>query len=171
MTRDARRSVEKVLALPDLLRILVAPRAAGQRVIFTNGCYDLLQSGHLRLLESAAEEGEILVVGLNGDDSVRRLKGPQRPILPYVERARLIAALEVVDFVTRFDEDTPSEIVRELAPDVLVKGGDWPLDRIVGRESVESRGGRVVRVPLVDDLSTSDLVERIRRSAGGFAET
>ena len=167
MTRSRRRSADKVLELRELVRVLASPRAAGQRLVFTNGCYDLLHAGHLELLERAAEEGDLLVVGLNTDASVRRLKGTMRPILPYPERARLVAALEVVDFVTSFDEDTPAEIVRALDPDVLVKGGDWALDRIVGRETVEASGGRVVRVPLAEGLSTSGIVERIR--GGGSA--
>lgn len=167
MTRSLRPSSEKVLPLADLIAVLRPLRAQGRTVVFTNGCYDLIHAGHLALLERAAGEGELLVIGLNGDASVRRLKGPARPILPFDERARLLAALEVVDWVTRFDEDTPAEIIRALGPDVLVKGGDWALDHIVGRDTVEGRGGRVVRVPLVPGLSTSGIVERILGVARG----
>ncbi len=169
MTRPRRPSSEKVVPLPALLEALRGPRSAGRSVVFTNGVYDLIHAGHLDLLESAAVEGDILVVGLNGDASVRRLKGPSRPILPFAERARLLAALEAVDWVTSFDEDTPAEIVASLLPDVLVKGGDWAPDRIVGRDVVEARGGRVVRVPLRPGRSTTSIVDRIRGSEGGPA--
>src|SRR5262249_12881745 len=124
---------------------------------------------HLAVLERAAAEGDLLVVGLNGDASVARLKGRSRPILNLANRSRLLAALEVVDFVTSFDEDTPAEIVRALQPDVLVKGGDWSLETIGGRDVVEARGGRVVRVPWLEGLSTSSIIARIRGEGGGEA--
>lgn len=160
-----RSGAEKVTTIDALLPVLRAERSRGRTLVFTNGCYDLLHVGHLRLLERAAAEGDLLVVGLNGDASVRRLKGAGRPFVPFVERAELLAGLEIVDWVVGFDEDTPAEIVRCLEPDVLVKGGDWTPDRIVGRDVVEARGGRVLSVPLVPGRSTTSLVERIR-SAG-----
>ncbi len=162
MSRPRRTADEKVVALPELRSRLRELRASGATVVFTNGCYDLLHVGHLRLLEEAARLGEVLLVGMNGDESVTRLKGPGRPLVPFEQRALLLAALEVVDLVVRFDEDTPGRLIAEVVPDVLVKGGDWPLDRIVGREVVESHGGRVVTVPLVPGRSTSALLDRIR---------
>jgi D-beta-D-heptose 7-phosphate kinase/D-beta-D-heptose 1-phosphate adenosyltransferase len=138
-------------------------RAEGRKVVFTNGCFDLLHPGHVRLLEAARAEGDVLVVGLNGDASVGRLKGPSRPVFPAAERAETLLALEPVDRVVVYDEDTPRETIAALLPDVLVKGADWAADRIVGREEVEAQGGRVVRVELLPGRSTTALVDHIRR--------
>ena len=137
-------------------------RAAGERVVFTNGVFDLLHRGHVEYLEEAAALGDRLVVGVNADASVRRLKGPERPLVPEGERAEMIGALACVDLVAIFDEDTPERLIHEVAPDVLVKGGDWAPDRIVGREFVEARGGRVLTIPVREGHSTTRLVERIR---------
>jgi D-beta-D-heptose 7-phosphate kinase/D-beta-D-heptose 1-phosphate adenosyltransferase len=137
-------------------------RLAGKRIVFTNGCFDLLHIGHLSLLQRAASFGDVLVVAINGDASVRRLKGPERPLVPATERAAMLAALDCVDAVTVFDEDTPEETIRAILPDVLVKGQDYRLSDVVGRALVEAHGGRVELVQLVPDLSTSNLVERIR---------
>ena len=137
-------------------------KAAGRAVVFTNGCFDVLHPGHVALLEKARAEGDVLVVGLNSDASVARLKGPGRPLVPQHERAEALLALEAVDRVAVYDEDTPREIVAALLPDVLVKGADWALDRIVGRAEVEAAGGRVVRVELVPGRSTTAVLERIR---------
>jgi rfaE bifunctional protein nucleotidyltransferase chain/domain len=134
-------------------------------VVFTNGVFDLLHPGHVELLEAARREGAVLVVGVNADVSARRLaKGAGRPVAGEEDRARVVAGLAAVDCVVLFDEDTPLELIRELAPDVLVKGADYARDRIVGADWVEARGGRVVRVPLVSGFSTSALVERLRAS-------
>ncbi len=160
MTAPARASADKIVPRERLGPALARLRGRGT-VVFTNGCFDLLHVGHLRLLESAAREGDVLIVGLNRDASVRRLKGPGRPLLPFEERARLVAALEVVDAVVGFDADTPADLVAEIAPDVLVKGGDWTPGTVVGREVVEARGGRIVLVPVVPDRSTTALVRRI----------
>jgi rfaE bifunctional protein nucleotidyltransferase chain/domain len=138
-------------------------RTAGERVVMTNGCFDLLHPGHLALLQTARRAGDILVVALNSDDSVRALKGPGRPVLPEGERAELLLSLEAVDRVVLYDEPTPIEVVRALLPDVLVKGADWATDDIVGRAEVEAAGGRVVRVALVPGCSTTAIVDRIRR--------
>lgn len=137
-------------------------RAAGQRIVFTNGVFDLLHRGHVEYLEDARQLGDRLVVAVNSDASVTRLKGPTRPLVPERERVELLAALECVDLVIVFDDDTPLELIEAVAPDVLAKGGDWALDRIVGRELVEARGGRVVRVPVREGWSTTSIVERIR---------
>jgi rfaE bifunctional protein nucleotidyltransferase chain/domain len=138
-------------------------RAAGRRVVFTNGVFDLLHPGHTRYLADARAQGDVLVVAVNSDRSVRALaKGPERPVTPEHERAELLAALAAVDAVVVFDEDTPQAIVEAIQPDVLVKGADWAADAIVGREVVEARGGRVVRVPLAPGYSTTAILDRIR---------
>jgi D-glycero-beta-D-manno-heptose 1-phosphate adenylyltransferase len=135
-------------------------------VVFTNGVFDLLHPGHVQLLEAARKEGSALVVGINSDASVRRLgKGTERPLMPEAARARVVAALGSVDCVVLFDGDTPLELIQSLAPDVLVKGADYPRANIVGGDWIESRGGRVVRVPLVTGFSTTSLVERLRASS------
>ena len=137
----------------------------GRRVVFTNGCFDLLHPGHIRSLELARALGDMLIVGLNSDASVRQLKGKGRPVITERERAEILAALESVDAVVIFDDRTPRETITGLLPDVLVKGGDWPGDQIVGREEVEAAGGRVVSVPIVPGYSTSAILERIREGA------
>jgi D-glycero-beta-D-manno-heptose 1-phosphate adenylyltransferase len=137
-------------------------RRDGRRVVFTNGVFDLLHPGHIRYLRAARAEGDLLIVGLNSDRSVRAIKGPTRPITPEAERAEILAALTCVDAVTIFDEDTPAEIIRRVQPDVLVKGADWGEHAIVGRDTVEARGGRVVRMPIEEGWSTSELLKRIK---------
>lgn len=136
--------------------------AARRRVVFTNGCFDLLHPGHIRGLEQAHRMGDVLIVGLNSDTSVRQLKGPTRPVIPEAERAEILSALESVDAVVIFDEPTPRQVISRLLPDVLVKGGDWPGDQIVGREEVEAAGGRVVSIPFVPGYSTSAILQKIR---------
>ena len=131
-------------------------------VVFTNGVFDLLHPGHVDVLTAARAEGDALVVGVNSDDSVRRLKGPERPVRRAAERAYLVAALECVDAVVIFEQDTPLELIRTLRPDVLVKGGDYSPERVVGRDDVESWGGRVCIVPLTPGQSTTDIIERLR---------
>lgn len=138
-------------------------RRAGKRVVFTNGVFDLLHPGHIRYLQAARAEGDVLIVGVNSDRSVRAIKGPERPIMPEAERAEVLAALGCVDAVVIFDEETPAEIIRAVQPDVLVKGADWAADAIVGRETVEAGGGRVVRMRVEQGWSTSAILEKIRR--------
>ncbi len=151
-----------VLLLPELIARKASWRESKTTVVFTNGCFDLIHAGHVRYLAAARSLGGALVVGLNGDASVRRLKGHSRPIIPENERAEILAALECVDAVTVFDEETPLQLIEALTPDVLVKGGDWPLEAIVGREHVESHGGRVLSLPLLEGRSTSSVISRIR---------
>jgi D-beta-D-heptose 7-phosphate kinase/D-beta-D-heptose 1-phosphate adenosyltransferase len=147
-----------------LVRERAAWRAAGRTVVFTNGCFDLLHAGHVRLLEQARAQGDLLIVGLNSDDSVRRLKGPERPILPEDERAETLLSLEAVDRVVVYPEDTPAATIAALVPDVLVKGADWGPGQIVGADVVEAAGGRVVRVELLPERSTTAIVEKARRA-------
>lgn len=154
--------LENRILAPDALRATLAPlRAAGATVAFTNGCFDILHPGHVTYLEKAAGLADLLVVGLNSDDSVRRLKGATRPILSEWERATVLAGLRSVDYVVVFADDTPESLIEALLPDVLVKGGDWPLEAIVGRASVERAGGRVLTIPFVEGQSTTGIVERI----------
>jgi rfaE bifunctional protein nucleotidyltransferase chain/domain len=153
----------KILAWPALRRRLAALRRQGKRIVFTNGCFDLLHPGHVRYLRAAKRLGDVLVVGLNSDRSVRRLKGAQRPLVPERARCEVVAALEMVDLVTLFPQDTPYDLIARVQPDVLVKGGDWPAERIVGADIVRARGGRVRSLPFAKGYSTTALVERIRR--------
>lgn len=157
MTADA----TKVRALLELVEIVRERRALGHRVVFTNGCFDLLHRGHTRLLQQARELGDLLIVGLNSDASVRRVKGPSRPVLSEEERAEVLSALASVDYVVFFDDPDPGSTIAALQPDVLAKGADWAKDQIVGRETVEGRGGRVVTIPLVEGSSTSGIIDRI----------
>jgi len=145
------------------LEFVKRARGDGRTVVFTNGVFDLIHPGHVRYLRHARDLGDVLVVGVNSDRSVRANKGPGRPIVPEAERAELLAALDCVDAVVIFDEDTPEAVVGALQPDILVKGADWAADAIVGRDIVEARGGRVVRVPLAPGYSTSSIIEKIRR--------
>ena len=151
------------MTVPEAVAVVERLRAAGKTVVFTNGVFDLLHVGHLRYLQQARALGDALIVGVNSDRSVHANKGAGRPITPEAERAEILGALACVDGVVVFDEDTPHDIIAALQPDVLVKGADWAADAIVGRDVVEARGGRVVRVPIEAGHSTSALVERIRR--------
>lgn len=152
----------KVLSRSELAARAASWRIAGKRIVFTNGCYDLLHAGHLSLLHGAAKLGDVLVLAINSDTSVRRLKGPERPLVPQAERAALLAALACVDAVTIFDEDTPLATIEAVRPHILVKGADYQADQVVGREIVEANGGRVALVPLLPQKSTTALVDRIK---------
>jgi rfaE bifunctional protein nucleotidyltransferase chain/domain len=138
-------------------------RNAGHRVVFTNGVFDIIHPGHVRYLQQARALGDLLIVGINADASVRRNKGPHRPITPEDERAEIVAAFTCVDAVVVFNEDTPAEIIGAIQPDILVKGADWAEDAIVGRDTVEARGGRVVRMPIEQGFSTTAVIEKIKR--------
>jgi rfaE bifunctional protein nucleotidyltransferase chain/domain len=154
----------RVLDRPGLEQFVRDARANGARIVFTNGVFDILHPGHLRYLQAARRHGDLLIVGVNSDASVRRNKGPERPINPEGERAEVLAALECVDAVSVFDEETPADIIRRVQPDVLVKGADWPPDQIVGRDTVEARGGRVVLEPVEQGYSTSAIIDKARRA-------
>jgi D-beta-D-heptose 7-phosphate kinase/D-beta-D-heptose 1-phosphate adenosyltransferase len=144
-----------------LLKIAKDLKAKGKRIVFTNGCFDLLHIGHVRYLEEAKTLGDVLVVGVNSDTSVRKLKGPKRPILPEEERTEVLSGLGCVDYVTLFDEIDPLKLITSLRPDVLVKGGDWTKEQIVGRDEVERSGGEVFVIPFVKRASTSNLIQTI----------
>ena len=150
-----------ILSLDELQRERQRLRRAGQSVVFTNGCFDLMHPGHVSYLQQARALGDALIVALNSDRAVRELKGPTRPILNEHERAAVMAALGCVDYVTIFDDVSPREIIAALLPDVLVKGGDWGVDQIIGREEVEAAGGRALNLPFVAGCSTSEIIDRI----------
>jgi D-beta-D-heptose 7-phosphate kinase/D-beta-D-heptose 1-phosphate adenosyltransferase len=145
----------------DLQPVLTELRQQRKRIVFTNGCFDLLHPGHIQTLVQARALGDVLVVGLNSDESMKRLKGKKRPILDQTERAAILAALEAVDYVTIFDDDTPQALVLQLRPDVLVKGGDWSAETVVGKEEVEAWGGEVVLIPYQEGNSTTNIIERV----------
>ena len=151
----------KVKEKDDLCEVLKGLKAEGKRIVFTNGCFDLLHIGHLRYLEKAKVLGDILVVGVNSDASVQGLKGPRRPVLPLEERMELLSGFACVDYVVSFDEPTPLELITLLKPHILVKGGDWNKETIVGKEIVERLGGEVVALPFIEGNSTSHLIETI----------
>jgi D-beta-D-heptose 7-phosphate kinase/D-beta-D-heptose 1-phosphate adenosyltransferase len=155
------RAATKVKSVQAAVRAVRRAQAAGRKVVFTNGCFDLLHRGHIRYLEQARSLGDLLVVGLNSDASVRRLKGAGRPVVPADQRAEVLAALAAVDLVLIFGELDPGEVIRTLRPDVLVKGGDWPVDQIVGADLVRGTGGVVRSLPYVEGASTTALIRRL----------
>ncbi len=153
----------RIVSQQELIALLGRASRGSRRVVFTNGCFDLLHPGHIRTLEEARSLGDILVVGLNRDASVREAKGNLRPLIAQDERAELLVAVEAVDFVVLFGEPTPRELIARLLPDVLVKGADWGSSEIVGREEVEGAGGRVVSIPLEPGYSTTNILQKIRQ--------
>jgi rfaE bifunctional protein nucleotidyltransferase chain/domain len=156
----------KIKTVPELLPLLGILRAAGKQIVFTNGCFDLIHTGHTRYLSKARSFGDILIVAVNSDASVRRIKGEKRPITAEADRMETLAALECVDYVVLFDEPDPHRIIAELQPDVLVKGGDWPVEKIIGRDIVEARGGKVISVGYIEGASTTGIIERIVKGYG-----
>ena len=151
----------RVVSLEELVSIRNSLRSNGKRVVFTNGCFDLLHRGHVEFLNEAKRFGDLLVVGLNSDASMSRIKGKNRPIVPQEDRAFVLSNLAAVDYVAIFEEDTPLEMISALLPDVLVKGADWGIDEVVGKEVVEGAGGLVRTIPLVPNRSTTDIVKKI----------
>jgi rfaE bifunctional protein nucleotidyltransferase chain/domain len=156
----------KVKTHDELREIIDDLHRAGRTIVFTNGCFDILHTGHVRYLEIAKSYGDVLIVAVNSDESVRKIKGEKRPIMPQDERAEMVAALYMVDYVTVFEEADPHRVITELTPDVLVKGGDWDVDQIVGRDVVEMRGGKVYSIPYIEGSSTTSVIERILEKYG-----
>jgi D-beta-D-heptose 7-phosphate kinase/D-beta-D-heptose 1-phosphate adenosyltransferase len=152
---------DKIKKREELLRIIKDLKAKGKRIIFTNGCFDLLHVGHIRYLEEAKILGDILIVGVNSDASVQKLKGPKRPVLPVEERTEILSGLGCVDYITIFDELDPLALITSLQPDVLVKGGDWTREQTIGKEVVERSGGEVIIIPFIKGASTSNIIETI----------
>jgi rfaE bifunctional protein nucleotidyltransferase chain/domain len=159
-------SVDKIKPLEEIVCIRKQMRAEGKKLVFTNGCFDLLHAGHVRYLNRARALGDALAVGLNSDASVRALKGEGRPIVPASERAEILAALACVDYIFIFDDATPQRVIEAIVPDVLVKGADWGISEIVGRETVEKAGGSVCNIPLVEGTSTSAIIQKILTQFG-----
>ncbi len=152
----------KFVSRSRLKKILAGYKAKGKTVVFTNGCFDLIHAGHVSVLEKSRRLGDCLVLGLNSDASVKRLKGPKRPLVPLADRGKVMSALSCVDYISVFDEDTPGDLIREIRPDILVKGGDYQPDEIVGREFVK----KVVRIPLIKGRSTTALIKKIVKTYG-----
>ncbi|MEA1947647.1 MAG: D-glycero-beta-D-manno-heptose 1-phosphate adenylyltransferase [Thermodesulfobacteriota bacterium] len=153
--------LSKILELQDLIKVVHDLHKSGKKIVFTNGCFDILHVGHVRYLTTARSQGHVLVVGLNSDVSVRSIKPENRPIVNQNQRAEVLAGLECVDYITVFNEPDPLKIIKELKPDVLVKGSDWIEEEIIGADIVKANGGKVVRVPVVPDISTSRIIQRI----------
>jgi D-beta-D-heptose 7-phosphate kinase/D-beta-D-heptose 1-phosphate adenosyltransferase len=153
--------LDKILTLEDLVTRLGKVRKSGQKIVFTNGCFDIMHVGHVRYLADAGSQGDLLIVGLNSDASVRIIKGDKRPIVRQNHRAEVLASLGCVDFIVIFDEPDPLKLIQTLKPDVLVKGEDWTEDAIVGAESVKSQGGKIVRISFVEESSTTAIIEKI----------
>jgi rfaE bifunctional protein nucleotidyltransferase chain/domain len=160
-------STQKIKTLEEVVWLRARLRKSGSKVVFTNGCFDILHIGHVRYLNQARSLGDVLVVGVNSDRSVREIKGETRPIVPELERAEVLAALACVDFIFIFDDPTPKRVIDAVVPDVLVKGADWELSEIVGRETVENAGGAVLNIPIVEGSSTSEIIRRVLRCFGG----
>ena len=158
--------MEKFLEPTKLAAVLQNLKNQGKKVVFTNGVFDLLHLGHVTYLQKAREQGDILVVGLNSDASVKRIKGPLKPLLPLAERAEMLSALACVDFVTFFEEDDPFNVVKTIKPDILVKGGDWAVDKIIGGDLVQSWGGKVMNIPVVEGRSTTNLIQMVTERFG-----
>ena len=156
----------KLKLLEDLKVIAAEARDDGKSVVFTNGCFDLLHRGHVHLLREAKACGDLLIAGLNSDQSVKQIKGPTRPVLPELDRSELLAAMEMVDYVVLFDEPDPYELVSAIRPDVLVKGGDWSNEKIIGAGLVKEAGGRVAVIPYIKGFSTTEIIERIKNLDG-----
>jgi D-glycero-beta-D-manno-heptose 1-phosphate adenylyltransferase len=154
---------DKILELQDLIKVLNDLRKLGKKIVFTNGCFDILHVGHVRYLAAARSQGYVLVVGLNSDASVRSIKPENRPIVSQDQRAEVLAGLECVDYITIFNEPDPLKIIKELKPDILVKGADWIEAEIIGADIVKANGGKVVRVRVVPEISTSRIIQRIVR--------
>ncbi len=155
------RTSGKILETEALVKTLTVFRESGKRIVFTNGCFDILHAGHVRYLSAARDHGDLLVLGLDSDKSVRKIKGPKRPVVDQTHRAEVLAALTCVDYISIFGDADPLALIKAVKPDVLVKGGDWPMEKIIGSDFVRDYGGRVVRVEVVPSISTSRIIETI----------
>ncbi len=157
--------MKKLKILDELMKIVEGLKKEGKKIVFTNGCFDILHLGHIRYLREAKKLGDTLIVGLNSDNSVRSLKGPNRPLVKEKDRAEILSALEVVDYIVIFDESTPKNLIDKIIPTVLVKGGDWREEEVVGRDTVEAHGGKVIIIPEVKGYSTSALINKIQKAS------
>lgn len=157
---------DKIKSRPELAHIIRQQKKEGRKIVFTNGCFDIIHPGHLSYLATAKALGDILVIGVNSDESVKRLKGNNRPILNQNERTLILSYMEMIDYLCIFDEDTPYELIKAIEPDILVKGGDWAVENIVGKDILEAYGGKVISIPYLEGASTTNIVERIIKKHG-----
>jgi rfaE bifunctional protein nucleotidyltransferase chain/domain len=157
-----RKLRDKIVGLQELKKHVISLKQEGKKIVFTNGCFDVIHAGHVNLLQDAGNQGDILIVALNSDSSVQTIKGSDRPIISQNHRAEVLASLESVDYVVMFDEPDPLRVIQEIEPNVLVKGGDWSTDAIVGRDVVERTGGTVMSIPLIEGISTTEIIRRIK---------
>ena len=153
----------KLKALEIIKNEILALQQQGKKIVFTNGCFDILHAGHVDIFQQARNLGDALVVAVNSDISIKKIKGEKRPVVPQAQRMQILAALEAIDYVVIFEEENPLKIIKELQPDILVKGGDWPVETIVGREIVEKKGGKVISVPLMKGISTTNIIEEVKK--------
>lgn len=156
---------KKIYKLRDLIKFRENLKKEGKKVIFTNGCFDILHSGHIHILREAKKWGDVLIVAVNDDSSVKKIKGSSRPIFPLEERLEILEAVEDIDYLVSFAEETPQEVIASLLPDVLVKGGDWKIEEVVGKREVERAGGKVIIIPFLESHSSSEIMERIIQSS------
>ncbi|MDY0223036.1 MAG: D-glycero-beta-D-manno-heptose 1-phosphate adenylyltransferase [Desulfobacterium sp.] len=164
--RPTSKISSKIIPRSEIKAIAAAKRAQGKKIVFTNGCFDILHAGHVNYLEAAAAQGDILILGLNSDLSVRQIKGEKRPIIAQNQRSQVVAALACVDYVVIFDEPTPESLIRDIIPQVLAKGADWPEDKIIGGDFVKENNGSVARITLEPEISTTIIIERIVQTFG-----
>jgi len=153
----------KLKSLGIIKNEIKALQQQGKKIVFTNGCFDILHAGHVDIFHQARNLGDVLVVAVNSDISIKKIKGEKRPVVPQAQRMQVLAALEAIDYVVIFDEENPFEIIKEIQPDILVKGGDWPVETIVGRELVEKKGGKVLSIPLMEGISTTNIIEEVKK--------
>ena len=153
----------KLKALEIIKNELQPLQQQGKKIVFTNGCFDILHAGHVDIFQQARNLGDALVVAVNSDISIKKIKGEKRPVVPQAQRMQVLAALEAIDYVVVFEEENPLKIIKELQPDILVKGGDWPVETIVGREIVEKKGGKVLSIPLMEGISTTNIIEEVKK--------
>ena len=153
----------KLKALEIIKNEIQALQQQGKKIVFTNGCFDILHAGHVDIFQQARNLGDVLVVAVNSDISIKKIKGEKRPVVPEIQRMQVLAALEAIDYVVIFDEENPLKTIKEIQPDILVKGGDWPVETIVGREIVEKKGGKVISIPLMEGISTTNIIEEVKK--------
>ncbi len=159
---QSRRLKSKIKTLPDTKDQVRMLQQLGKKIVFTNGCFDILHAGHVDIFQQAREMGDALVVAINSDSSIKKIKGEKRPVVPQEQRMQVVAALESVDYVIVFTEEDPLKVIKEIQPDILVKGGDWEIETIIGREIVEEKGGKVCSIPLMEGISTTNIIEVVK---------
>ena len=158
------RGLKTKLKALEIIKNEIQPlQQQGKKIVFTNGCFDILHAGHVDIFQQARNLGDVLVVAVNSDISIKKIKGEKRPVVPQEQRMQVLAALEAIDYVVIFEEEDPFQVIKELQPDILVKGGDWPIETIVGREIVEKKGGKILSIPLMEGISTTNIIEEVKK--------